>query len=262
MDYNPTVFSITYSIHLRDKIKEMNPLIGGDNMNNLVEIFEEIDYHLMNDIKPSKFFNSILSEQEYRDSYPLKILIDLRKVEQNPVHHPEGNVYNHTMEVVDNAAQIKDLSQDQRVFMWAAFLHDVGKITTTRVRKGRITAYDHDKQGESIAKNFLETFMEDSAFINKVVKLVRWHMQPLFVSKGLPFAKVEQMADETSIAEVALLSLCDRMGRGDLSRKKEKIELLVVMKFLSNCQEKNDNKEETSQIEKVMDYLTNRINKM
>lgn len=224
-------------------------------MNNLIELFEEFESHLINDDKPSDYFRKIINEKEYRDCYPVKILIDLEKIQQNPKHHPEGNVFNHTMEVVDNGAKISKLSSDKRVFMWASLLHDLGKITATKVRKGRITAYDHDKQGEIIAKTFLETFSHDNEFISKVSKLVRWHMQPLFVSKKLPFATVEDMIEETSISEVALLSICDRTGRGPVTRDVEIKEYLIVLDFLLECYDKVIDDEEVSKLDKIIEYL-------
>ncbi|MCT4544196.1 MAG: HD domain-containing protein [Vallitalea sp.] len=226
-------------------------------MNNLIELFQEFNEHLLNDIKPSKYFHEIFKQKKYLNVYPLKILVDLKKVEQNPLHHPEGNVYNHTMQVVDNAAKVKHLSNDRFVFMWSALLHDVGKITSTRVRKGRITAYDHDRQGEQIAKNFMQTFISDDILINKIAKLVRWHMQPLFVYKELPFAQVEEMINETSVSEIALLSLCDRTGRGRMTEKEEKLQANVIIKFMTHCKEKINDEQELLRIESVIDYLSN-----
>ncbi|QUH27399.1 HD domain-containing protein [Vallitalea guaymasensis] len=231
-------------------------------MNNLIELFEEFDVHLLNDKKPSEYFDGLLlHEKEYIDTYPLKILLDLKKVEQNPMYHPEGNVYNHTMEVVDRAAEIKELSKDKKVFMWAALLHDVGKITTTKIRKGRIISYDHDKHGEEIARNYLLTFMEDDLFVNEVVKLVRWHMQPLFVCKELPFSQVGKMINETSITEVALLSLCDRTGRGRISKDEKNKQMLFIIKFLTICRKKVNNKQEINRIDEIKSYLINEIDR-
>ncbi|MCT4598735.1 MAG: HD domain-containing protein [Vallitalea sp.] len=224
-------------------------------MNNLIELFEEFEYHLINDYKPSDYFIKVIKEKEYRDCYPVKILLDLKRIQQNPKHHPEGNVFNHTMEVVDNAAKISNISSDKRVFMWASLLHDLGKITATKIRKGRITAYDHDKQGEVIAKTFLETFSDDNEFISKVSKLVRWHMQPLFVAKKMPFATVEDMIAETSISEVALLCICDRTGRGPISREVEKKEHLIVLDFLLECYDKVMDDEEVAKLDKIIEYL-------
>lgn len=184
-----------------------------------MKIFPEIDDHLMNDLKPSAYINE-LSNTELFIEYPFTLLSDLKKVPQSPKHHPEGSVWNHTMLVLDNAGERKQLSQDPKVLMWSALLHDLGKASATKMTKGRITSYDHDKLGEGLAVKFLKEFTKDEEFINKVSKMVRWHMQILFVTKSLPFADIPRMASEISIDEVALLGLCDRLGRGNMTPEK------------------------------------------
>ena len=119
--------------------------------------------------------------------------------------------------------------------MWAALLHDLGKASSTRMRKGRITSYDHDKLGEKLAEKFLKEFTTDEEFIRRVGKLVRWHMQILFVVKGLPFADIKKMSAEVSIQEVALLGLCDRLGRGNMTRDKKLDVEKSIARFLEEC---------------------------
>lgn len=199
------------------------------------KIYKEFDQHLCQDEKPSIFFNKILNENVFAQSYPLNLLADLKQVEQSPRHHPEGDVWKHTLLVVDRAAERRHLSQNPRVFMWAALLHDLGKVPATRVRGGRITAYDHDKFGEQLALDFLRVFTRDEAFTNAVAKLVRWHMQILFVVKKLPFAELEQMIKEVDINELGLLSLCDRLGRGELSERQFAEEHKNLNYFLNTC---------------------------
>ena len=70
---------------------------------------------------------------------------------------------------------------------------------------------------------------DDEEFKQKVSKLVRWHMQPLFYDKNLPFFQPQDMINDVEYKEVALLSLCDRLGRGNLDEdrikeEKERIE--------------------------------------
>lgn len=182
-------------------------------LKNKQELFNEIDRHLLHDEKPSQYFKTLLNEDWFKNEYPFTMLSRLTSIEQSPKHHPEGNVWNHTMLVVDNAAQVKKMSKDPRVFMWAALLHDIGKATTTKLRKGRVTSYDHDKEGEKLAVSFLECFGEDKDFIYKVSKMVRWHMQVLFVTNNLPFKDIESMKSQVDVKEIGLLGFCDRMGR-------------------------------------------------
>lgn len=200
-------------------------------------MFKEFEWHLMEDERPSIYFNSLIKTGIFTNEYPFTLLGDLIEVEQSPQHHPEGSVWNHTMMVVDHAAQKKYLSEDPKVFMWAALLHDLGKAPTTKIRKGRITAYDHDKAGRKLTIEFLEEFTDNKNFIDKVAALVRWHMQTLFVAKNLPFADIERMVEEVSVEEVGLLSECDRLGRGKMTEDKIKTERKNVEIFIKKSKE-------------------------
>lgn len=136
------------------------------------------------------------------------------------------------MLVVDEAARVREQSKNPRAFLWAALLHDIGKPTTTRIRRGKITSYDHDKVGAKLTRQFLSTLTEDRTLIDEVCALVRYHMQILFVVNGLPFADVRGMRAAADIEEVALLGLCDRLGRLHADRAKEKA---AVSLFLKKC---------------------------
>jgi putative nucleotidyltransferase with HDIG domain len=204
------------------------------NMNILDEgskqlLLNEMNNHLILDEEPSKYFNSVVETPSFK-KYPLCMLHNLKEAEQSKLHHPEGNVWNHTMLVIDNAAKQKKKSKNEKVFMWAALLHDIGKPDTTRNKKGKITSYDHDKVGAALSKEFLREFTTDDLFIEKVAALVRWHMQILFVVKDLPFADIETMKEEVDINEVALIGFCDRLGRTGVDVKKEKDNISTFVK--------------------------------
>lgn len=200
-------------------------------------IFKKFDKHLIEDKQPSKYFNELIEKDKFPDMHPFTLLKELIDVPQSAKHHPEGSVWNHTMLVIDNASEKKELSEEPHAFMWAALLHDLGKKPTTRIRKGRITSYDHDRHGERIARKFLEEFTDDKEFIDKVAYLVRWHMQTLFVVKDLPFADIEKMISQVSVDEVALLSLCDRFGRGEMTMEKYVEEEENIKTFLHKSKE-------------------------
>jgi tRNA nucleotidyltransferase (CCA-adding enzyme) len=206
-------------------------------MSNIHELFDEFQEHLLKDDKPSQYFNAKLSTGIFSEIYPFTLLGNLIKTEQEPKHHPEGNVWIHTLMVVDECAKVRAKSEDARVFMWAALLHDLGKANTTSFRKGKITAYNHDKVGKDLAIEFLRACTEDTKLIEKVSKLVRWHMQILFVVKDLPFAETKNMMQEVSLDEIALLSICDRLGRGELTNQKIQEEEHNIEVFMRKCQE-------------------------
>lgn len=195
------------------------------------KIFLEIENHLLNDKKPSIFLTS-LAEKNILDNYPFSVIGCLREVQQNPKYHPEGNVFRHTMMVVDEGAKNRERSNDKRAFMWALLLHDIGKKPTTRMRKGRLTSYDHDKVGADMARKFLEYFNQDTEFIDKVVGLIRWHMQSLFVVKNMKFQSIDEMLEDVDKNEIVLVALSDRMGRGglDSDKVKETIDQINIFK--------------------------------
>jgi putative nucleotidyltransferase with HDIG domain len=196
------------------------------------ELFLEMQAHLLNDDAPSAYF-ARLNDSGSLNEYPFSMLSRLKEVPQSPKHHPEGNVWNHTMLVVNEAAQKKKKSADPAAFMWAALLHDIGKAETTKDDSGRITAYNHDRIGAMRAGEFLTEFLDgEKALIDRVTALVRWHMQILFVVKSMKFADIKTMREHLDPEEVALLGYCDRMGRLNADRKAENENLKL---FITKC---------------------------
>lgn len=194
---------------------------------NKKEFFQELESHLMEDEKPSIYL-AHCSENAIFHKEPFLMLERLKTTKQSPKFHPEGSVWNHTMLVLDEAARVKEKSSDVRVFMWAALLHDIGKPDTTKTRKGRITSYNHDIIGGKLAREFLKEFDLNNEIIEKIVALVRWHMQIIYVLKDLPFKDIKTMKEQVSVNDIMLLIHCDRMGRGNADRE---VELIEINKF-------------------------------
>ena len=67
--------------------------------------------------------------------------------------------------------------------------------------------------------------------------MVRWHMQILYVTKGLPFANIKDMLKQVPLEEI-VFCLCDRLGRGEMEegmiREEENVKLFAeICNFLS-----------------------------
>jgi len=202
-------------------------------------IFDEITKHLLEDDNPSEYINQLAKQPDF-NRIPFNLLLKLKGTEQSKKYHPEGNVWNHMILVLDEAAKVRNQSTDAKVFMWAALLHDIGKPDTTRMRKGRITSYDHDKVGEKLSREFLSTFTNNDDFIQKVCNLVRYHMHMLYVLKDLPYADTKNMLQKVDIHEIALLCKCDRMGRTGADRKKEEEEYQEFLKKFQSMLSRNN----------------------
>ncbi|WP_026886686.1 HDIG domain-containing metalloprotein [Clostridium beijerinckii] len=208
---------------------------------NEKEIFLNIEEHLIRDDKPSIYLEDALKNHNL-DNYPFSMIKDLQDVDQNPKFHPEGNVFIHTMMVIDQGAVNRERSKDKRVFMWALLLHDIGKKPTTKLRKGRLTSYNHDSVGAEMTREFLTYFNMEENFINEVRGLVRWHMQSLFVTKDMKFQNIGDMLRDVDINEIFLVSLSDRLGRGNLDHmeiNKTKEEVRKFKEKITDYKRKN-----------------------
>ena len=107
-------------------------------------------------------------------------------VPQDPEHHPEGDVFEHTLLVLDQAALAPVDAAGRPAFLFAALCHDLGKPATTRVREsGRITSWGHDAEGAKIARGFLERLRAPRTVVEQVEVLTRRHLAPaLFPRQG------------------------------------------------------------------------------
>lgn len=187
------------------------------------KLFYEIEEHILKDEKPSIYLNKI-KDEGLLDREPFCNLKKLEEMQQSEKHHPEGNVWIHTMMVVDEGAKYRDKVNDKKAFMWSLLLHDIGKVKTTKLRKGRWTSYDHDKVGEEEGKKFLNYFVDDESFKVKVSKLIRYHMHLLYIMNKLPFADMEGLRKYVDINDISYVFLSDRFGRGGLTEE-DKIEI-------------------------------------
>lgn len=144
-------------------------------------VFEEFNKLLMKSDKPSIGLR-FLMQSGWISHFPE--LNDLKGCTQNPVHHPEGDVWIHTLMVVDNAAKLRsEVPEDlQLAFMYGALLHDVGKPSTTDPIA--LTAYGHDKAAGPLARTFMKRLTNKTKLIQNVVALVEAHMRPGFLTKG------------------------------------------------------------------------------
>lgn len=190
----------------------------------------------MEDEKPSVFLEG-LHRSGVLQKTAFAVLEELSRTPQSARHHPEGDVWRHTLLVVDQAARHKGRSSNPQAFMWAALLHDIGKPATTEWAGGKCRAYDHDQVGAKLVKEVLTAggLALPTGFIEAVRSLVRFHMHILYVVKDMPYGDLAALKEQADIDDVALLGLCDRLGRGGLNEKTKKQEEESVALFLRKC---------------------------
>ncbi len=147
----------------------------------------ELKKALLSSEKPSIFFESLREMDQLGIWFlELEALIGL---EQDPIFHPEGDVWVHTMEVVDRAAKLRESASDAYSFMLLALTHDLGKSVTTEVIKGRIHAYEHESAGLPVVEAFLDRIVSGNEVKKYVMNMVPLHMRPNIAAYSKPSMK-------------------------------------------------------------------------
>src|SRR5450631_26037 len=102
----------------------------------------------------------------------------MKGVEQPPEFHPEGDVFVHTLLLLDHLPQPCPMT-----LAWGALLHDVGKPATFRVAPDRIRFDNHVEVGVKMAEKICrrQRFSNDEA--EQVLALVENHMRFGHVSR-------------------------------------------------------------------------------
>lgn len=170
----------------------------------------ELKKALLGSDKPSVFFETLREMDQLDVWFPeLRSLIG---VEQDPVYHPEGDVWIHTMEVIDRAAEYRDKVSDPYAFMMLALTHDLGKTVTTEFVNGRIHAYDHENRGLPIAEAFMKRLTGEKAVIRYVKNMLPLHMRPNMNAYSRPaLKKTNRLFDEAADPEDLIwFSMADR----------------------------------------------------
>lgn len=192
-------------------------LIKHSNLDDIKpeRILEELRKLLLLAPQPSLGLSYMQETGMLERQHPM--LFRLVGCEQSPLNHPEGDVWQHTLQVVDICASLKKQSQNPELLMFAALLHDLGKPATTCIRNGKITAYGHDLEGEKLARIFLNQLNTSKSLITSVGKLVREHMHPVLLYKTreqVSDKAIRKLVNRVNVRELLLLAEADFKGRG------------------------------------------------
>jgi poly(A) polymerase len=107
----------------------------------------------------------------------------MKGVEQPPEFHPEGDVFVHTLLLLENLPQPCPIT-----LAWGALMHDVGKPATFRRAPDRIRFDEHAKVGTKMAEAICRRLRFSNEDTEQILLLVENHMR---------FGDVERMKPST-----------------------------------------------------------------
>lgn len=123
-------------------------------------------------------------------------LIPLADTPQDPEWHPEGDVWTHTLQAIDQAAPLAAGLERPRALavMLGSLCHDLGKPATTVIDDGHVRSPGHEEAGVAPTLSLLERWRVHSLagydVRGQVVALVANHLKP-----GQLYKDREQVSD-------------------------------------------------------------------
>jgi tRNA nucleotidyltransferase (CCA-adding enzyme) len=208
-------FAARFEMRLDDSTKALCRSIRLDDL-PAERIWGEVEKLLLQAERPSLGFALALELGVIDQLFPeLKALVGCP---QEPEWHPEGDVWVHTLQVIDQARQrIDDLDRaDRLILMLGAVTHDFGKPSTTAVLDGRIRSMDHEEEGVAPAAAFLDRLnihsVDGKDVRGQVLGLVAHHLKP-----GMLYKVREELTDGAfrRLSQKANLELLARVAKAD-----------------------------------------------
>jgi tRNA nucleotidyltransferase (CCA-adding enzyme) len=207
-------FAARFELTMDDLAREICRAIPLDDL-PAERIWSEIE-KLLTARRPSIGFNLALDLFVVEKLFPeLNALVGCA---QEPEWHPEGDVWVHTLQVIDRArTRIDDLARPQRIaVMLGAICHDFGKPATTAFIDGRIRSIDHEEQGVAPAARFLDRLnlssLEGYDVRSQVLGITAQHLKP-----GMWFKVKNEVGDGAfrRLAQKVDLELLARVAKSD-----------------------------------------------
>ena len=142
--------------------------------------------------------------------------------QSNEYHHKD--IFYHTLEVVDNAAQLSD-KLDLRL---AALVHDIAKPKTRRLSKSKgYTFYGHDDVGARMLKGISKNMKFSNLTRDYITKLTSLHLRPISLAKkDVTDSAIRRLIVDAGEEIDDLMKLC----RADITTKNPK----NITKYLGN----------------------------
>ena len=131
-------------------------------------IFDELETALKTD-KPSIFFRSLEQANLLAVTFPE--IYNLRGKIQPTYFHPEGDAYEHTLQILDDVAKINS----KPIIRFAAMAHDFGKGTTPQEMLPH--HYKHEKRGLEVLKEMNRRMTLPSDWKKVAAFVIREHMR-------------------------------------------------------------------------------------
>lgn len=196
-EYNFDIDNNTYS--LMKSLKDELPTLSAER------VFTEFRKALLSK-NPSIFF-LVLRRAECLDVHFTEIYRQIG-ITQPLKYHPEGDVYNHTMEVIERTAT---MTSDELI-RFAALVHDFGKIATPKEILPH--HYNHENNGDDLVRDFCNRLKMPTNFKKVGITSCREHMKAGKFYDLRPATKVDFLVKNSKtilgLKGLEIIANCDK----------------------------------------------------
>jgi len=235
-----------FALRIDTKSLEIMQKMVGDMHELVIErVKKKKKKALLKSIRPSMALQAMHEIGVLEELYPE--LAALQNVPQEGEWHPEGDVWTHTLLVVDEAKKLSDnynlKGDEKKAVIYTALCHDLGKPQTTEFTEGRIRSRGHELAGGEPARAFLERIGVQKKLVEKIVKLTENHLWPGTVYREAmngtritdgAFRRLAKRIHPATIRELTYVEEADFAGRGPFMDPKHARQFLLPQARLAS----------------------------
>ncbi len=159
-------FVSTMGMHLSPEVEEAISIYKGELARISAERIRDEFSKILTGRKPAKALHLLLSTSLSGGFVPE---LSKLKITQDPEYHHK-DILEHTFTVVERV-------EPDLVLRLAALFHDIGKPETKGIVEGKVTFYNHDAAGASIARKRLRALRYPRVIVDDVTNLIYLHMR-------------------------------------------------------------------------------------
>jgi tRNA nucleotidyltransferase (CCA-adding enzyme) len=175
-------------------------------------------------------------------------LNDMRGCPQDKQWHPEGDVWQHTVEVVEAMAS---MTKDPK-HIFSALCHDMGKVKNTwfaldssdreihwkseMVGEGerRWRSPAHDIEGIAPTESFMHSIGAPKEFVSFAMDMTKFHMRHIGFNGSHSF--VRRLANQVSLQDLRFIVMADHNGRPFTGEVKPVAEMEAIIEIAKELQ--------------------------
>lgn len=133
---------------------------------------------------------------------------------QHPEWHPEGDVWIHTLHVLDHFATARVGDATDWIVGLALLCHDLGKPATTVEERGVWRSPGHAEAGEAPTRALLARLTAEADVVESVVALVLHHLKPAEFWKAQPGdGAIRRLSTKVNVRLLVRVARHDDAGR-------------------------------------------------